>query len=439
MGRFMKRIKLFVFGFFGAMAASGASFAQDNATCDAACNVPCYFGECAPAKASYEDALTRCDVERLELVGRLYSGTVSGDKARNAASLLSSLGYGTSRIGVSPNAGAGGGGTHDCTALVEGESVDQNASNPCALVDVPSGWRCDIVGGRAKLVQVASTPAPSPVPSRSAYGISASSWMEGSAGSAGSVFREFAGGPEMVVVPSGSFLMGSPSSEEGRNDGEGPQRHVTVPLPFALGRYEVTFAEWDACSSAGYCRSIKSGGDLRDGDQGWGRGSRPVITVSWNDTRRFLDWLNSRVPGSPYRLPSESEWEYGARAGTTRPFSTGGTISTDMANYDGDYTYGSGRKGIYRKQTVPVGSFRSNGFGLHDVHGNVWEWVEDCYGASLPSGISARSEPGCSRRVLRGGSWNYDPWDLRSADRGRDVPGVRNGLTGFRVARTLTP
>ena len=140
---------------------------------------------------------------------------------------------------------------------------------------------------------------------------------------------------------------------------------MTIARPFAVGKFEVTFAEWDACLSGGGCSH-------RPGDAGWGRGKRPVINVSWNDAKAYVAWL-SRQTGRAYRLLSEAEWEYAARAGTTTPFSTGRTITSDQANFN------SNRIGQYRQQTVPVGLFSANGFGLHDMHGNVAEWVEDCW------------------------------------------------------------
>ena len=238
---------------------------------------------------------------------------------------------------------------------------------------------------------------------------------------------------EMVVVPAGSYLMGSPSSEERRFDHEGPVHRVTISEPFAVGVHEVTFDEWGACVSAGGC------GGYRPDDQGWGRGRRPVINVSWEDAQRFVEWLREET-GEPYRLLSEAEWEYVARAGTSTPFHTGRTISTSQANYDGNYTYGNGRKGEYRERTVPVGSFGANAFGLHDVHGNVWEWVQDCWNDSYrgaPSDGSAWERGDCSRRVVRGGSWLSEPWYLRSADRFGFDSGSRGYKLGFRVARRL--
>ena len=249
------------------------------------------------------------------------------------------------------------------------------------------------------------------------------------------VFRDCDGTwcPEMVVVPAGSFMMGSPSGEAGRYSNEGPMHEVTIEKPFAVGVFEVKFEEWEACRRGGGCSHNPD-------DKGWGRGRHPVINVSWKDAQAYVRWL-SREAGAEYRLPSESEWEYVARAGTTGPFHFGSTISTEQANYDGNYTYGSGRKGRYRERTVPVGGFPPNAFGLHDVHGNVWEWVEDCWHGNYrgaPSDGSAWTSGGdCSRRVLRGGSWIFEPQFLRSAYRGRYTSGARNVYLGFRVARTL--
>ena len=251
----------------------------------------------------------------------------------------------------------------------------------------------------------------------------------------GRKFRDCAQCPEMVVVPSGSFTMGSPNSEKGRDDNEGPRHRVRINYRFAVGVYEVTFAEWDACVSAGGCE-----GYVPD-DAGWGRGNRPVINVSWEDAQSYVRWLSKRT-GKSYRLLSESEWEYVSRAGTTTPFHFGSTISTGQANYDGNYTYGGGRKGLYREKTVSVGSFSANVWGLYDVHGNVWEWVEDCWNASYtgaPADGSAWESGNCSVRVLRGGSWFNVPRGLRSADRDGSTSGTRNSSIGFRIARTLTP
>ena len=250
----------------------------------------------------------------------------------------------------------------------------------------------------------------------------------------GTSFRDCAECPEMVVVPAGSFPMGSLNAEKERNRDEGPLHQVTISRPFAVGRYEVTFDQWDACVAGGSCDGH------RPNDRGWGRGRRPVINVSWDDAKAYVRWLSGKTR-QEYRLLSEAEWEYVARAGTSTPFSTGLTISTDQANYNGNYAYGYGRKGIYRERTVPGGSFSSNAFGLYDVHGNVWEWTEDCwhdgYQGAPGNGGAWTTGGECDERVLRGGSWYYGTKNLRTADRYGYTSGIRNSLFGFRVARTL--
>ena len=228
--------------------------------------------------------------------------------------------------------------------------------------------------------------------------------------------------PQMVAIPAGSYMMGSPSDEVGRYDHEGPVHRVTIAKPFAAGVYEVTFAEWDACARDGGCR-----GYIPD-DEGWGRGSRPVINVSWDDARAYVEWL-SQETGEDYRLLSESEWEYAARAGTTTRYHWGDAISPSRAHY---------AKG----RTVQVGSYAANAWALHDLHGNVQEWVQDCWNDGYdgaPSDGSAWESGNCKARVLRNGSWYEYPRLLRAAHRGRSGADVRGYNVGFRVARTLTP
>jgi formylglycine-generating enzyme required for sulfatase activity len=225
----------------------------------------------------------------------------------------------------------------------------------------------------------------------------------------------------MMVVPAGRFMMGSPMDEVDRRADEGPQRWVTILRPFAVGKFEVTFAEWDACLAAGGCRHIP-------GDNGWGRGKRPVVNVSWDDiTQEYLPWV-SRKTGKAYRLLSEAEWEYAARAGTTTPYSTGLTITKGQANF------------LSPKATFDVGSFPPNAFGLYDMHGNVQEWVQDCRENSYvgaPIDGSAATSRSCDLRVLRGGAWNSPPRVLRSAYRSHNLPVIRNSIIGFRIGRTL--
>jgi formylglycine-generating enzyme required for sulfatase activity len=254
---------------------------------------------------------------------------------------------------------------------------------------------------------------------------------------AGRVFRDCPACPEMAVVPAGEFMMGSPESEKGRGKDEGPQRKVTFAQPFAVGKFEVTFAQWDACTAEGGCTH-------KPGDENWGRGKRPVINVSWDDARQFVAWLTKKT-GKPYRLLTEAEWEYSARAmtkipETNPPFSTGPTINYKQANYDANFTYNKGPQGVYRQKTLDVGSLPRNAFGLHDMHGNVWEWVEDCYKdsyAGAPADGSAVTSPNCGLRILRGGAWNYYPRLLRSAYRYATAPGIRTENAGLRVARAM--
>ena len=222
-------------------------------------------------------------------------------------------------------------------------------------------------------------------------------------------------------------MMGSPPSEEGRDDDEGSMHWMTIAEPFAVGVYEVTFEEWDACVSGGGC------GEYRPDDRGWGRGSRPVIEVSWRDAQAYVAWL-SRKTGEEYRLLSEAEWEYAARAGTTTRYHWGDDIGRNRANCN------NGTCGDSWDHTAPVGSFGANGFGLHDMHGNVREWVEDCWNGSYagaPEDGSAWESGDCGRRVLRGGSWGFYPGNRRAAYRVWFDAGGRYDSIGFRVSRTL--
>jgi formylglycine-generating enzyme required for sulfatase activity len=248
-------------------------------------------------------------------------------------------------------------------------------------------------------------------------------------------------GLEMVLIPGGSFLMGSPEDELERYDRESPQHSVTIQ-PFCLGKYPVTQAQWKAVAS------LPQVNRELDPDPSRFKGeNRPVERVSWYDAVEFCDRLSQKT-GRQYRLPSEAEWEYACRAGTTTPFHFGETISTDLANYHGEYTYGAGSKRVHRKETTPVGSFGvANAFGLYDMHGNVWEWCADQWHGNYegaPTDGSAwldDNDNDYQRRVLRGGSWSDDPSYCRSAFRYTHLAGSRFNPIGFRVvcaaARTL--
>lgn len=251
----------------------------------------------------------------------------------------------------------------------------------------------------------------------------------------GAKFEDCTECPRLKVLPKGVFWMGSPTDERGRNAREGPRRRVAVLAPFAMGLYPVTFKEWDACVADGGCNGY------RPDDAGWGRGDRPAINVGWQDAQLYVAWLR-RKTGKPYRLPSEAEWEYAARAGTTTPFSTGRAVKPSQANYNTAAGYGGSAKQASRNKTLPVDQFPPNPFGLFDVHGNTWEWVEDCWhegydGAPYDAGVWKGGN--CKRRIVRGGSWKNIPAKLRSAERGVSGVGAggRNTQIGFRVARDL--
>jgi formylglycine-generating enzyme required for sulfatase activity len=232
--------------------------------------------------------------------------------------------------------------------------------------------------------------------------------------------------PEMVVavVLTAEFLMGSPANETGHDDKEGPQHKVLFAKPFAVSKFEVTFDEWDACVAYRGCDSR--------GDGNWGRGRQPAINVRWDDAKRYVAWL-SKMTGKPYRLLSEAEWEYAARAGTPTAYFWGDEAGKGNANCNGCGSHWDNLR------TAPVGSFKPNVFGLHDMHGNVWEWVEDCWHSNYqgaPSDGSAwPSEGNCTAHVVRGGAWDDPAQSARSAYRG-NLTG--SGLdSGLRVARTL--
>ena len=277
---------------------------------------------------------------------------------------------------------------------------------------------------------------------------------------AGDVFRDCAECPEMVVVPAGEFEMGSPWSEEGRFDDEGPVHYVRIGYRLAVGRYEVTRGEFARFVSAtgretgSSCRvhdadagewEDRSGASWRS--PGYSQGAdHPVVCVSWDDAVAYARWL-SREAGREYRLLSESEWEYAARAGTltARYWGEGASGKCEYANAAAAETSFNWRDKSCsdgHAHTAPVGSFGANGWKLHDMLGNVWEWTQDCWndgydGAPADGGAWKTGE--CSRRVLRGGSWDFGLWFVRAALRGGYDSDSRSSILGFRVARTLAP
>jgi formylglycine-generating enzyme required for sulfatase activity len=236
----------------------------------------------------------------------------------------------------------------------------------------------------------------------------------------GYTFTDCNGCPEMTVLAGGLFVMGSPDNEPGRGRDEGPQREVSV-APFAMGKYEVTFSQWDACLAGGGCNGYSPP------DGGWGRGDRPVTGVSWADARAYVSWLNGQAGGDQYRLPSEAEWEYAARAGQAGAYAFGPRVTATQATFR-------------VRQTSTVGAHDANAFSLYDMHGNASEWVEDCYAANYQlapiDGIAVQADE-CRRRVYRGGSYNDQAPVLRAAARRSTEQGARTQGIGFRVARAL--
>ena len=243
--------------------------------------------------------------------------------------------------------------------------------------------------------------------------------------------------PQMALIPPGKFLMGSEPSEKDAKVNEKPRHAVEIAYPFAVGAHEVTLAEWEACVNEGGCSSIPL--DEHDGSRD---GKLPVTHVTWHEANAYTEWLSGRT-GMDYRLPSESEWEYVARANTTTPYYSGVAITSKQANFDGRYDWRVGSAltpNVYMGRTLEVGLLEANAFGLHDIHGNASEWTLDCY-VSHYRGATEDGRPrdteSCVRRVVRGGSWKDKPWDIRSARRTADVPDRRSSQIGFRVVRTF--
>lgn len=252
----------------------------------------------------------------------------------------------------------------------------------------------------------------------------------------GQVFKECAADcPEMIVLPVGKFMMGSPAINHNEGDpvlaarslylNEQPLHEVTIARTLAISKYDVTFANWDACVAVGGCAHIT--------DNGMGRGSKPLVNVTWKQAKQYVGWL-TKLTGRSYRLLSEAEWEYSARAGTTTAYYWGDRVGKANANCIGCGSAWDGR------ETSPVGSFKPNNFGLYDMAGNVWQWTEDCYQNNYlgaPMDGSPRLSGDCEFRVLRGGSWSHPPDTLRSAFRDKNSTDKLSDRVGFRVARTL--
>jgi formylglycine-generating enzyme required for sulfatase activity len=249
---------------------------------------------------------------------------------------------------------------------------------------------------------------------------------------AGHEFQDAPQAPPMLPIPPGAFDMGSPPAQPGRGMFEDPQHHVVIAHAFALSKTPVTFDQWDACIADGGCNGYKPD------DKGWGRGSLPVINVNSEDARAYAQWVSAKT-GKPYRLPSEAEWEYAARAGTSTVYWWGDAASHDHANYGAETCCTGLVLGADRwEKTSPVGSFPPNPFGLMDMNGNVMQLVADCWHesyAGAPVDGSAWDKEGCSQRTTRGGSWSSPPAFIRSADRIWIPVTSRVAFIGFRVAR----
>ena len=269
----------------------------------------------------------------------------------------------------------------------------------------------------------------------------------------GQTFRECRNCPEMIVLPAGSFTMGSPAAEPFRRENE-PQTEITFARAFAMSRMAVTWDQWEACVRDNWCdgpgvetalASLASGEPNPDYAD-WGRGTRPATGMSWYDAQNFVGWLNAKTgEDDAYHLPSEAEWEYGARAGTTTAFPWGGMIDHDFGNFgtDGEGLGGKADgRDVWLGETSPGGSFPANAFGLYDMHGNIFEWTEDCYEADrahAPIDGTANKEGNCANRVFRSGTFLSNPYMQRSARRGAPYPATQRGRNylGFRVAKRL--
>jgi formylglycine-generating enzyme required for sulfatase activity len=247
-------------------------------------------------------------------------------------------------------------------------------------------------------------------------------------------FKECADCPEMVVVPSGTFIMGTPATEIDRYEGEDPVHRVTIPKPFAVGRFSISFDEWDACLADGGCNG------KRGDDHGFGRGRMPAQGISFENAQAYLAWLSKKV-GRTYRLPSETEREYFTRAGTTTPFWFGKTVSERDANYDASIPYGDGPRGKRSQGPKPVDFYKPNPFGLYQVHGNIRELTMDCYNKryteDTPSDGTPWLDGDCSKRVVRGGQWDLSANQIRSGARDEARVDSEGGFKGFRVVRDL--
>jgi formylglycine-generating enzyme required for sulfatase activity len=321
--------------------------------------------------------------------------------------------------------------TEDSPAEIVAETVAEPDAEPAVderpLIVTPGGEESDQAGAaleaefapQAEETVIASIAEPgwSPAISDAAENVNF-----------GNYFRECIDCPDMAEIPLGSFLFGSPEGEDARVEAEGPLTPVTLTRPFAISVREVTVADWRKCVAGGGCRTLPSGN---------GNDKAPVVNVDWDDAREYVVWL-SRKTGSNYRLPTEAEWEFAARAGAQSPFSFGDAVSPDKANYKASEPY-HGPAGADRGRPVAAGSFAPNAFGLFDMHGNVWELTADCWSAdhSTASTDGAARGGRCTTRVVKGGAWSTPGSRLRAAHRSFVGQDDHRPDTGFRIVRDM--
>ncbi len=269
----------------------------------------------------------------------------------------------------------------------------------------------------------------------------------------GETFTECRNCPTLVVIPAGEFLMGSPPEEPEREEDE-PQHHVTISQPFALSTTPITWNQWEACVRDDWCPAEEIDTALRQNPDGtpnenyrdYGRGTRPAVGMNWYDTQRFVGWLNWKTgEDDAYRLPTDAEWEYAARAGTTTAYPWGATLDYEYGNFgkrEGGLGGWAEGRDVWVDETSPVASFPANAWGLYDMFGNIFEWTQDCYEVDMahaPVDGSASTEGNCANRVFRSGTFTSNPYMQRSARRGAPYPATTRGRNylGFRVAKTL--
>ncbi|MFD2367205.1 bifunctional serine/threonine-protein kinase/formylglycine-generating enzyme family protein [Pseudoduganella sp. GCM10020061] len=353
------------------------------------------------------------------------------ESLRKAAQARAAAAYRTQQARANAAAVAGAG------KLPAGTQVDASGT-AAAVPRQASHPDVDAVRGTGPQMARAAHPEPAPAPASPApHGTLRDPFLDGACHA-----------PELVVIPSGRFRMGSPEHERRKAQQAGalptwleretPPRWVDIERAFALGRHPVTVSDWrQFVQDTGWKRR----GEVDWSAPGFAQNERhPVVGVSWHDAQLYAAWLSRRT-GQAYRLPTEAEWEYACRAGTKTAFSCGDTISTDLANYDGNYVYNDSPRGEFRRGTTPAGMFPPNPWGLCDMHGNVWEWVQDPvhdnYVGAPANGAAWETGGDPNRRILRGGSWQYSPRYLRSAMRNGFAAALCNDIVGFRVARDL--